>query len=161
VLVTNEISIRLAKLGDAPRIARMSRTLVEAGLPWTWTARRVAEHMKQRENLAVIAAAGGELAGFAMAQFGSQRVHLALLCVAEHRRRQGLGRRLVHWVEETAVTAGLFELRLEVRESNRAAQRFYASLGYKPSGAAALYYSGIENAIRYTRDLSCTASRDH
>jgi len=147
------LKIGLARLGDAPRIAAMSRTLIESGLPWTWTPRRVAAHIKQRENLSVIATVERELAGFVMAQFGVERVHIALLGVAEGYQRRGLGRQLIRWVEESAVVAGLFQMRLEVRASNRIARRFYARLGYSESGSAPRYYSGVEDAIQLTRDL--------
>ena len=75
----SQIALRLARLGDAPRIANLSRILIEAGLPWSWTPRRVANHMRSREHLTVIAPDRGELAGFVLAQFGSRAVHLALL----------------------------------------------------------------------------------
>ena len=131
----------------------MSRTLIEEGLPWTWTPRRVAAHMKQRENLSVIASAERELVGFVMAQFGNERVHIALLGVAERYRRHGLGRQLVRWVEESAVVAGLFQMRLEVRATNREARRFYAGLGYVESGVVPNYYSNVEDAVQFARDL--------
>lgn len=147
------ITLGLARLGDAPRIAEMSRVLIEGGLPWSWTARRVAAHMRQRENLTVMATAGRELAGFVLAQFGNETVHVALLGVAPAYQRRGIGRQLVSWVEESAVVAGLFVVQLEVRSSNRSAQRFYASLGYAQTGRTPLYYSGMEDAIRYSHDL--------
>lgn len=153
------ITLGLARLGDAPRIADMSRTLIETGLPWSWTARRVAAHMRAREHLAVIAAAQSELAGFVLAQFGSSNVHLTLLGVAPHYQRLGVGRRLVAWVEESAVVAGLFTMELEVRSSNRGARRFYAALGYGETLRVPDYYSGMEDAIRLVRDLSVTSSR--
>src|SRR5690349_20044352 len=93
----SEIALRLARLGDAPRIANLSRTLIESGLPWSWTPRRVAAHMRSREHLTVIAAQGGELAGFVLAQFGTRAVHIALLGVAHAYQRRGLGRQLVSW----------------------------------------------------------------
>ena len=149
-----EIAVRLARLGDAPRIANLSRTLIESGLPWSWTPRRVAAHMRSREHLTAIAAAGGELAGFVLAQFGSRSVHIALLGVSQTHQRRGLGRQLVTWVEESAAVAGLFLMQLEVRAGNRQARRFYASLGYRETSLAAAYYSGVEDAIRLERDLA-------
>jgi ribosomal protein S18 acetylase RimI-like enzyme len=151
-----EIELRLARLGDAPRIAALSRTLIEAGLPWSWTPRRIAAHMRTREHLTVIATAERELAGFVLSQFGSRAVHLALLGVAKTYQRRGLGRKLLGWVEESAQVAGLFLMQLEVRSSNRQALRFYASLGYRETGRAAGYYSGMEDAIRLERDLAVT-----
>ena len=147
-----------AKIGDAPAIANMSRTLIEPGLPWRWTPRRVAAHMKERENLVVTAKDGGVLVGFAMAQFDSESVHLTLSGVAADRKRSGVGRQLIAWVEESAVIAGLFRINLEVRENNQSARRFYAALGYKEVGRVNGYYSGIEDAIRLTRDLRATAA---
>lgn len=147
------ITLGPARIGDAPRIANMSRTLIEPGLPWSWRPARVSAHMREREHLTIVAKEGGVLAGFVLAQFGAETVHLALLGVAEAYRRQGIGRRLVKWVEETAVVAGLFVVRLEVRATNQSARRFYATLGYSESGSAPGYYSGVEDAVKLSRDL--------
>ena len=155
----SQIALRLARLGDAPRIANLSRTLIEAGLPWSWTPRRVAAHMRSREHLTVIAVEGGELAGFALAQFGNRSVHLALLGVAHQYQRRGLGRQLVAWVEETAAVAGLFLMQLEVRADNQQARRFYTKLGYRETARAAGYYSGVEDALRFERDLAITSPK--
>jgi ribosomal protein S18 acetylase RimI-like enzyme len=155
----SEIALRLARLGDAPRIANLSRTLIEAGLPWSWTPRRVAAHMRSREHLTVIAAEGGELAGFVLAQFGTRSVHLALLGVSHTYQRRGLGRQLVNWVEESASVAGLFLMQLEVRAANQQALRFYGKLGYRETTRTAGYYSGVEDAIRLERDLAVTNTK--
>jgi [ribosomal protein S18]-alanine N-acetyltransferase len=155
----SQIALRLARLGDAPRIANASRILIEAGLPWSWTPRRVATHMRAREHLTVIAANGGELAGFVLAQFGSSAVHVALLGVAPGYQRLGLGKKLVSWVEESASVAGLFMMQLEVRASNQQARRFYARLGYRETSRTVGYYSGVEDAIRLERDLAVTSPK--
>ena len=155
----SQIALRLARLGDAPRIANASRTLIEAGLPSSWTPRRVATHMRSREHLTVIAANGGELAGFVLAQFGSRAVHVALLGVAPAYQRSGLGKQLVSWVEDSASVAELFLMQLEVRASNQQARRFYARLGYRETTRAAGYYSGVEDAIRLERDLAVTSPK--
>lgn len=155
----SEIALRLARLGDAPRIANLSRTLIESGLPWSWTPRRVAAHMRSREHLTVIAVEGGELAGFVLAQFGNRAVHLALLGVAHEYQRRGLGRQLMSWVEESASVAGLFLMQLEVRAGNYQALRFYTMRGYRETSRATRYYSGVEDAIRLERDLGVTTPK--
>lgn len=155
----SEIALRLARLGDAPRIATLSRTLIEAGLPWSWTPRRVASHMRTREHLTVIAVDGGELAGFVLAQFGNRAVHLSLLGVARNYQRLGLGRKLVSWVEESAAVAGLFVMQLEVRAGNHQALRFYSMLGYREISRTVGYYSGVEDAVRLERDLGVTDTK--
>jgi ribosomal protein S18 acetylase RimI-like enzyme len=157
VRLMSTITLGPARIGDAPRIANMSRALIEPGLPWSWTPRRVAAHMREREHLTIVAKEGTDLAGFVLAQFGAETVHLALLGVEVAYRRNGIGRQLVKWVEDTAVIAGLFMVRLEVRSTNHSARRFYASLGYSESGSAAGYYSGVEDAIKLTHDLRAAA----
>lgn len=147
------ITLGPARMGDAPVIANLSRALIESGLPWNWTPRRVAALMRQRDNLVITAKDGGELVGFVLAQFGAEDAHLALLGVAAARQRHGIGRRLVNWVEETAVVAGIFQVRLEVRAGNRPARKFYASLHYTESGTVPGYYSGVEDAVKLSRDL--------
>src|SRR5688572_5401013 len=99
------ITLGPARMGDAPAIAHLSRDLIETDLPWSWTPRRVAGLMRQRESAAIIAVDGNRLAGFILAQFGDESVHIALLGVAKEYRRQGVGRRLVQWVEDTARVA--------------------------------------------------------
>lgn len=145
--------IELARLADAAAIAQMSRRLVEYGLPWVWTPQRVARQMKHRETLVAVAREPRVLAGFAIMQFGRERAHLVLLAVETSRQRQGIGRRLMTWLEETAVVAGTFIIGLEVRAGNAGAVRFYRSLGYAETGRRRHYYCGMEDAIRMSRDL--------
>ena len=64
-----------------------------------------------------------------------------------------LGRRLVRWLEESALVAGTFEVNLEVRAGNVVARRFYRALGYSEADVLPGYYDRIEDAVRLTRDL--------
>ena len=149
----SSIHIGPALIGDAPGIAAMSRTLIETGLPWSWTPRRVAAHMRDRESMVVTAKLERELVGFALAKFGSETVHLTLLGVSPAQQREGVGRRLMAWMEESAVVAGIFTVTLEVRIGNQAARRFYTALGYTERETVRGYYSGLDDAMRLTRDL--------
>jgi ribosomal-protein-alanine N-acetyltransferase len=143
-----------ARTVDAVPIALMSRRLVEAGLPsWSWTARRVARHILEPESIVLTARRMGELVGFAIMGFGEESAHLNLLAVEPRCRRSGLGRRLVRWLEESAMVAGTFEVNLEVRAGNIVARRFYRALGYCEADILPGYYDHIEDAVRLTRDL--------
>ncbi len=86
-------------------------------------------------------------------RYGDDDAHLDLLGVAADCRRQGLGRRLVEWLEEPALVAGISAVFLEVRGSNHGAQAFYERLGYRKLGQIAGYYQGRESAIRMGREL--------
>jgi ribosomal-protein-alanine N-acetyltransferase len=87
-------------------------------------------------------------------QYGDDAAHLNLLAVEPAHRRQGIGRQLVRWLEDTARVAGTFSVRLELRASNVGARAFYAALGFYPAGWVRGYYQGIEDAIRFEKDLA-------
>ena len=147
-------TLSMARPADAVPIALMSRRLIEAGLPsWSWTARRVARHIQDLESVVLAARRGEDLIGFAIMGFGEEATHLNLLAVERNFRRCGLGRRMVRWLEESAMVAGTFEVSLEVRVTNMAARKFYRSLGYSEADLLPGYYDRIEDAVRMTRDL--------
>lgn len=98
------------------------------------------------------------VAGFAIMRYSQDSAHLNLLAVDPGHRRQGLGRRLIEWLEETAATAGTFLVGLELRASNHSALAFYTKLGYRELGRVAGYYQGVEPAIRMSRDLRVSVS---
>ena len=146
---------RPARLRDCHWMAGMSRDYIETGLPaWQWHGARISRQLRQPECCGVIAEVQGRRAGFALMTFGRNDVHLALLAVQPKLRRGGLGRGLVEWLVESARVAGLFQLKLEVRASNREARAFYAALGFKESAVLENYYCGCEAAVRLSADLA-------
>jgi len=150
------VELKLARLADAPRIALMSRELVEIGLSWSWTAGRVADHIRGCDSDVLTAWAGGQLIGFAIMQFFAEHAHLNLLAVDPVYRRSGVGRQLVEWLEETARVGGMFLVNLEVRAGNGSARVFYRKLGYRETRSIPGYYSGREAAVCMTHDLRCS-----
>ena len=132
----------------------MSRVLIEQGLPWSWTERRVERCIRHPECSVVTARDRGLIAGFAIMEFLDQDAHLSLLAVRPGYRQRGVGRRLLDWLESSARTAGIFLVRLELRESNDGARHFYAKLGYREVGKRRAYYSGREDAVLMTHDLA-------
>ena len=149
----DDYRFELALPRDAAPIASLSRRLIEAGLPPSWPADRVLCHIKRTDSVVLTARFHGQLAGFAIMQFGDDRAHLNLLAVDSAHQRRGLGRQLMHWLHDSALVAGTFLLGLELRATNSGAQRFYESLGYRPGGVMPGYYQGVEDAVRMTRDL--------
>ena len=156
----SDVTLRLAQPRDATTIAHMSKRLIEAGLRWSWTPERVAKQIRYRESVVLTARAEGQLAGFAIMQFADTSAHLDLLAVDPRYERLGIGRRLLEWLEETAVTAGTFVIALEVRAANVGARRFYKSLGYREVRLIAGYYCRVENAVQMVRDLRVIRVRD-
>lgn len=153
----NAIDIRPGRAQDARSIAAMSRDLIEAGLGWKYDARKVAALMAERDVLSVVACDRLGLVGFAIMQFGDEHAHLSLLAVRPRSQRQGVARRLMHWLLESARVAGIAELSLELRAGNAAARAFYGSLGFVDSGLVNGYYQQRESALRMRRVLRRTA----
>ena len=149
----DDYRLLLAGTADAERLAAMSQAHIEAGLHPSWTAARIGWHIRHPESLVLTAKAGAMVAGFAIMRYAEDTAHLNLLAVDPAHRRHGVARRLLTWLEATALTAGAFLIGLELREHNAGAYAFYTALGYREIGRAPGYYQGREGAVRMSRDL--------
>jgi ribosomal protein S18 acetylase RimI-like enzyme len=155
------VTIRIAEPGDAPAIAEMSRDYIEAGLGWRYDPAHILRAMRRRESVVLaaserptyVAGARPGLAGFAIMDFGDERAHLVLLAVQPMQRRRGIGRRLVDWLLESALTAGMASVHLELRADNAAGRRFYRTLGFSETVLIPRYYDRREAAMRMIRVL--------
>jgi len=155
---SKEVKFQLARLADAKTIASMSRELIEAGLDWRWTPLRVAAQIRCRETVVLCARLPGRLAGFAIMHFQLETAHLNLLAVRPDCQRLGIGRRLVEWLEQSALVAGIITIQLELRANNSGAHAFYQALGYRDGERIPGYYDGRETAVRMLRDIRIVKS---
>ncbi len=149
----SEIALGPARRSDAFDIAAMSRSLIEQGLPWSWTPERVTKSLRRPDALVVVARARERIVGFGIMRYGDDEAHLDLLGVHPDFRGEGVGRRLVEWLEQPASLAGIALVSLEVRESNRTARAFYERLGYRVRERLEHYYQRRESAIRMEHAL--------
>lgn len=143
-----------ARRGDAVQLSRLARRWVEAGLEPVWTDARIERRRRADDGAVWVLRRGDGLVGGAIVRFEDRDARLELLVVATDARRAGHGRCLLHACERSAVDAGLPRLVLEVRAGNAGGQAFYRALGYREHARLAGYYAGIEDALRYGRDLS-------
>jgi ribosomal-protein-alanine N-acetyltransferase len=150
---SRNLTLKLAAPADAEPIAAMSRELIEAGLPWSWTPGRVARNLGQRDTLVLTARDAERLAGFAIMQFGQEHAHLSLLAVRPDYQRQGVARRMLEWLTASALTAGIASVHLELRETNLGARRFYLKQGFAETVRIPSYYRGVETAVRMLREI--------
>ncbi|MGR9089580.1 MAG: GNAT family N-acetyltransferase [Gammaproteobacteria bacterium] len=147
--------IRLARPRDGDNLARMSRRLIEAGLPWwCWTPKRLGKAIRSPDTVGIIATVDRQLSGFAMMHFGDENAHLNLLAVEPALRRRGIGRELLAWLDDSCLVAGIRRITLEVRANNQPAIRFYENLGYVRGERIPRYYCGEEAALRMTRTIA-------
>ena len=146
--------LRLANVPDAQLIALMSRELIETGLSgWAWDPRRVARAIQARDTMVIVAAVRNHLTGFAIMNFGDEQAHLSLLAVTASHQRCGIGKRLMTWLEESALVAGITTFNLELRATNFGARDFYRAMGFTEVAYIPGYYSGVETALRMSRDI--------
>ena len=94
-MLVPESALALARIADAAVIARLSRTLIETGLPWSWVPARVVASLRQPETNVLVARAGDQIAGFGIMRYGAEEAHLDLFAVDRAWQGQGLGRRLL------------------------------------------------------------------
>ncbi len=155
-------TFRLATLPDARAIALMSRELIETGLSgWIWDPQRVIRSIQARDIVVLVAAVQNSVAGFAIMQFGDTQSHLSLLAVQSRYQRCGIGRQMMAWLEESALTAGIATVSLELRAGNHAARDFYRVLGFRETAYLPGYYRGKETALRMSRDIRRQDVRPH
>ena len=97
---------------------------------------------------ALVAEAGGEIAGFAAATLlldGEQnRCELDSMAVARGARRQGMGGELLRSIGSWAAARGARRLALEVRAGNAAALGLYQRAGLRQEGRRPRYYADPE-----------------
>ena len=165
---TLAIELGLAKLAEAPLLARISRDYIEHGLNWRWQSGQIRRLIQDPESVALCARTqplrrqdhgppvhnkGGDVLGFGIMTYGFEKAHLMLLAVLPRARRRNIASKLLSWLEETAITAGVSRIELEVRAGNVAARSFYRERGYHERDYLAGYYSGLESAFRMARNL--------
>jgi len=151
--VIEQYEISLAIAADATAIAELSRDTIERGLPWSWTARRVARSIRDRSTNVVVARHARGLLGFAIMKYDEEEAHLLLLAVQAAQRRKGIGSALLAWLEATVAVAGIGIMRLETRSNNQDGRLFYRRHGFEDVGVQPGYYQGVEDALQMAKDL--------
>jgi ribosomal-protein-alanine N-acetyltransferase len=143
----SSLRLRAAHRSEATAIASLSRVHVEHGLKWRWTPAKVRKQMDDPDTMTLVASINGQLGGFAIMHFGDLRAHLVLLAVEPRFRKSGIGSALLKWLKSSCVTAGIQDIRLEVRAANSLAQRFYRNRGFAVVGRIPGYYDRREAAV--------------
>jgi [ribosomal protein S18]-alanine N-acetyltransferase len=149
-----DIRIGFAAAGDAQALALMSRDLIETGLGWSYRRDRIARLIRHPETVALAAFDEARVVGFAVMTFGDERAHLVLLAVAPTHQRRGIARRLLAWLLESATTAGMATIHVELRADNRSAYGLYQEAGFTETLRVPGYYGGRETAVRMIRVMS-------
>jgi len=126
----------------------------QQSFPDPWPRRFFHEELaKPTPAYARVARAEGEVAGYLVAWFILDEVHLGNLAVHGSHRRRGVGRALVEDLVRRAGRRGSSFITLEVRAGNRAAISLYTGLQFQPVAVRKGYYAGREDAIIMLREF--------
>jgi [ribosomal protein S18]-alanine N-acetyltransferase len=152
-MADRDYAIGFARIADAPALAAMSRDLVETGLGWEYRPERLARMIADANTVAVVTRDVRRPVGFAVMTFGDERAHLVLLAVRPSHQRQGIARSALAWLLESAATAGMISVHVELRATNPAAYALYCDAGFTETVRVPGYYRGREAAVRMIRVL--------
>ena len=145
------LSIRLMEDDDLPFIMEIERACHQ--FPWSEGI------FRDCLNAGYHCLAGeidNRIVAFAVLLFGAGEAHLLNICVEPASRGQGFAKRLLEDLCSTVRRAGVGELFLEVRPSNKAALQLYGALGFNQIGRRPDYYDtsdGREDALIYALTL--------
>jgi ribosomal-protein-alanine N-acetyltransferase len=133
------VVLRPARAEDVARIAQIER----ASFSDPWSPRSFGELLvHDGVFFRVLAdASSDEPVGYVVAWFVVDEAEIANVAIAPERRGEGLGGRLLDETLSAARLAGVTDAFLEVRTSNTAARRLYASRGFVEVGRRRGYYT--------------------
>jgi ribosomal-protein-alanine N-acetyltransferase len=104
-----------------------------------WSARDLSDCVRSAVPF-LVAEQGETVIGYVIAQHALDEAEILNLGVDPTWQRQGVGRALVQRVLAVLRRSGVANVFLEVRESNTAARRLYAALGFAHVGRRPNYY---------------------
>lgn len=119
-----------------------------------WSAQNFADALTAGDRAWVCRQVQGTILAYWVLRQVLDEAELLDITVAPAQQGRGLGRAMLDHLLALAQEAGVATVFLEVRQSNDAARRLYASAGFVQSGLRKAYYpgpNGREDAILMTR----------
>ncbi len=149
----NRTIIEFAKVSDVTEIGNLSRKYIENDLGWKYTPDKLKKLIKNRSKNVVVARKGNKLVGFGIMTYHEEQANLDLLAVKMIYRRRGIGKQIVKWLEEVALTAGIFNIFVQARKINNGAIKFYKKLGFEIIDEKSGYYRGQETGVIMSKNI--------
>ncbi len=147
-MIPSSLALRPARRSDVEAILAMER----ASFTDPWSRAAFTSLLGHPGVYFVVAARPDEgIAGYLAAWFMVPEGEIATLAVDTERRRLGVGGLLLDSAIQEARLRGVRDLYLEVRDSNAAAQKLYASRGFLEIGRRRLYYRNPAEDARMLR----------
>lgn len=117
--------------------------------------RRIKHWIQAPNGILMIAEEGTELLGYALVLLhrGTRLARLYSVAVSSAAQGRGIGRELIHQLENAANEQGRLYMRLEVANDNVAAIKLYESMGYRTFGIHRDYYEDHRDALRMQKRI--------
>jgi len=145
-----------ALLNDLPRYRRMTASDLDAVMaieneiyPHPWTRGNFNDSLNAGYHCLAMTIAGG-IVGYSVVMIAAGEAHLLNLSIAAAWQRRGLGRDMLNFLLKVARDYAAVKIYLEVRPSNIAGRRLYASAGFGEIAMRRGYYpahDGREDAV--------------
>ena len=150
----------------APVIRRMTMDDLQAVLaleraiyPDPWSEHIFREELATDGRVYLVAVVDGVIVGYAGLMLIGDDGHVTTVAVDRGARGHRLGTQLLLDLVERALVGGVRHLTLEVRTSNRTAQRLYTRFGMAPVGVRKDYYRDEDALIMWANDIDSAEYR--
>lgn len=113
-----------------------------------WTFDGVSETYDQPQAFITVAEEDGEIIGYCIIYFVLDEGEIARIAVHPQKQHKGVGRKLLDYTCEVSRKKNIRRLMLDVRKSNKTAQKFYEQYGFAEDGIRKKFYEKpTEDAI--------------
>lgn len=136
-MLKQRVRVRAMTLADLPEVIQIERD----AYPYPWSEGIFRDCVRVGYFCRVLEFRG-VVQGYGIMSFAADEAHLLNICVHPDLRDQGVGRRLLQYLLEHAVSVGMCCAYLEVRPSNPVAIYLYESMGFVRVGIRKGYYQG-------------------
>lgn len=139
-------------VSQLPQILEIERR----AYPFPWTETIFRDCLRAGYSAWVLIDVSSNIAGYAFMSMALDEAHVLNICVDPDHQRCGFGFKLLKHLLKLARTAQATIVLLEVRKSNKPAQKLYESMGFQRLGVRKNYYpaqDGREDALVLGYDI--------
>jgi len=134
-----DIKFERMKTADIDSVLRIEQA--SFSLPWTRSMFEQELSIPSSHFFVLLVLPAKEIIGYGGFWQVVDELHLINMAVKPEYRRQGLGRKLLHFILCQGKALGLKRATLEVRAANSAAQKLYEKVGFKNIAVRKGYYA--------------------
>lgn len=139
--MTTRVYIRWMIRRDMQEVLDIERGSFE----FPWFEEDFIRCLRQRNCIGMVAEHGERVVGFMIYELHKTRLHILNFAVAPEYRHRGVGRQMIDNLLGKLSSQRRVRITLEVRETNLAAQLFFAALGFRATTVLRDYYEDADD----------------